>query len=187
MKKSLLSTLVIAASLFGLASCGGKDSSGVPSNSIVQPSNVITNGDYQGELGYDVTYGETAVHYGIKVKVSISNDKISSVTIVDDSKNFTTSWIEGAGEAAKTAWDEKINDFLVSFKDRNAIEVYDAIHGKISFVMSGGSLTITNDLKDDAKYSMSTGATQSETRLLGAIHNAIAEATGKASIALVTE
>lgn len=188
MKKSLLSTLVIAASLVGLASCGGNTTSSIsatPSTSVT-PSTSATDVDtYVGTFSYEMNYG-TIVTYGVSVSVGIKKDgKIAKVAITEESHNFTESWINDAGADAKAKWDEKIDAFLTSFEGRDASTVYNDIHGKVSFVRtSSGGMTITS-IKDDANYTMASGATQSEGRLLAAIHNAIAEGTGKEKMVVV--
>lgn len=118
------------------------------------------DGGLTGEYHYPNAWSETSPDYGIKVKVTLSDDEttIKSVKIVDsDYVEVTDSWED------KDIWNDGIADLLKAYEGK---KVADILAVKVETEDSVPSSVGDEDL-------LITGATQGSGRLLLAVQDAL--------------
>ncbi len=114
----------------------------------------------EGEYHYANSWDETAPDYGIKVKVTVKDNKITKVEIVEsDYVEVTDSWKD------KAIWNDNIDDLLAAYKGKTVDEVK-----KASVTLEDSVPTAVGD--EDL---LITGATQGSGRLLKAVQDALAD------------
>lgn len=118
---------------------------------------------YTGEYGY-VEYG---TKYGVKVEVSVKDDKITGVKILDSDYVAATSedhWDD------KAIWDNGLANLLKSYEGKTVEEVCAL---KVEVKDNGAPLTSDDDVEVDYGNLVITGATMGSGRLLLAVQNAL--------------
>lgn len=146
MKKKFLAVALAAVSVcalsVGLTACGGEEAK-----------------TYEGEYSYE-NYN---TNYGVKVKVTVTGDKIDKVEIVDsDYVQVTESWTD------KQTYLDGEKKLLDSFAGKTVEAVMDYSVTKDD---KGGPTAVTAE-----GLSVITGATQSTGRLILAVQDALADA-----------
>ena len=145
MKKAIIGLAVgavAALGVVGFAACGSSEQT------------------VEGEYHYANSCDETAPDYGIKVKVTVKDNKITKVEIVEsDYVEVTDSWKD------KAIWNDNIDDLLAAYKGKTVDEVK-----KASVTLEDSVPTAVGD--EDL---LITGATQGSGRLLKAVQDALAD------------
>lgn len=145
MKKAIIGLAVgavAALGVVGFAACGSSEQT------------------VEGEYHYANSWDETAPDYGIKVKVTVKDNKITKVEIVkSDYVEVTDSWKD------KAIWNDNIDDLLAAYKGKTVDEVK-----KASVTLEDSVPTAVGD--EDL---LITGATQGSGRLLKAVQDALAD------------
>lgn len=145
MKKAIVGLAVgavAALGVVGFAACGSSEQT------------------VEGEYHYANSWDETAPDYGIKVKVTVKDNKITKVEIVEsDYVEVTDSWKD------KAIWNDNIDDLLAAYKGKTVDEVK-----KASVTLEDSVPTAVGD--EDL---LITGATQGSGRLLKAVQDALAD------------
>ncbi len=145
MKKAIIGLAVgavAALGVVGFAACGSSEQT------------------VEGEYHYANSWDETAPDYGIKVKVTVKDNKITKVEIVEsDYVEVTDSWKD------KAIWNDNIDDLLAAYKGKTVDEVK-----KASVTLEDSVPTAVGD--EDL---LITGATQGSGRLLKAVQDALAD------------
>lgn len=143
MKKAIIGLAVgavAALGVVGFAACGSSEQT------------------VEGEYHYANSWDETAPDYGIKVKVTVKDNKITKVEIVEsDYVEVTDSWKD------KAIWNDNIDDLLAAYKGKTVDEVK-----KASVTLEDSVPTAVGD--EDL---LITGATQGSGRLLKAVQDAL--------------
>lgn len=143
MKKAIIGLAVgavAALGVVGFAACGSSEQT------------------VEGEYHYANAWDETAPDYGIKVKVTVKDNKITKVEIVEsDYVEVTDSWED------KATWNDNIDDLLAAYKGKTVDEVK-----KASVTLEDSVPTAVGD--EDL---LITGATQGSGRLILAVQDAL--------------
>lgn len=148
MKKAVIGLAVgavAALGVVGFAACGGSGKT------------------VEGVYNYDATYGQNTIHYGVKVAVTVKDDKITKVEIVkSDYIQLTPSWLESEAAGA-LAYQSGESDLLKEYEGKTVEEIKNA------------KVTLENNVPTSVgdKDLLITGATQSSGRLLKAVQNAL--------------
>lgn len=186
MKKSILSALVLASSLVGLASCGGgKTSSSAPISTPAPTTSTTPTPAPVGETARGVfSYSQTwdDVHfttYGTAVSVTIADGKITALTrdaayvTENNLVEITPSW--QPGEAFREVYEESLSTYFSKLIGKEAQTVYKDISQGVSITKGETKGAMTFSVSNDSlKVFTSTGATQTEARTNYAIANGIA-------------
>ncbi len=123
------------------------------------PSETVT-----GEYHYANPYSAESPDYGAKVDVTVSNGKITKVTLYSDEDtgwvNLTSTWDN------RQTWLDGVDNYLKSFEGKTVEEVNAA-----TATIQGVNDATSNSVSIDHV----TGATQSSARVLLAIQNALSK------------
>lgn len=140
------------------------------------------NGEAEGEYHYANAWAPTSPDYGVKVKVTVENDIIKSVEIVEsDYVQATPSWVAGGSEGA-TAYtnggEEELLEKYVGLNVNDVLSMEIAVNEDKSPVSNNSDGTVNEDFDADTFKTGDTsllvsGATQSSGRILLAVQNAI--------------
>lgn len=184
MKKSILSALVLASSLVGLASCGGgnKTSSSAPI-STPAPTTSTTPAPVgetaRGVFSYSQTWSEHTTTYGTAVSVTIADGKITALSrdaayITENNLvEITPSWT--GGDDFRDVYEESLSTYFSKLIGKEAQTVYKDISQGVSITKGKTKGEMTFSVSNDSlKVFTSTGATQTEARTNYAIANGIA-------------
>lgn len=166
MKKNLalvlVLALVMAVSVVAFAACGGTT--------------------YDGECSYTVSDWGNHI-YGVKVKVTVNNNIITKVTIVDYDE-WTRTSADANGWTSHDKAEAAYPEFLKRFEGKTVDEIL-----AIKTTMVSGTVTATDtytidvDAADKAAWSIkfeggtapNAGATQSSARIICAVQNALSK------------
>lgn len=141
----------------------------------------VKDGTYTGEYHYANPYNAEAPHYGVKVNVSVKDNKITDV-VIDTSANYvvvTDSW------ANKEVWNNGIEALLDAYNGKTVTEIK-----KQTVAKAENGTPESQQVKDEETEEMVAnpkfvaydsdllinGATQGSSRLLLAVQNAIENA-----------
>lgn len=184
MKKSILSVLVVASSLVGLASCNG-DKPTTSTTPAPTPTTSVNGGSTstgpvaetaRGEFHYN-QYGS---EYGCAVNVSIADGKITSI-VKDDAYiaekgyvELSESWNTDAAIAIKEAYEEETTKYFTSLVGKDAQSVYNTIAQGVSVAEKTVGEKKGIEVIVDPTLVIQAGATQTAARTHFAIANGIA-------------
>ncbi len=168
MKKNLalvlVLALVMAVAVVAFASCGGQT--------------------YEGEYKYENPWNKgNNDYYGVKVKVTVSNNVITKVEITSENKEGYTNLSAGWTEEGKKFWNDNVAAFLQTFEgltveDVNKIVVAKDANGAPD--TSQGVDTISGapsslEIVEKDGHTTHTGATQSSGRVILAVQDALSK------------
>lgn len=156
MKKAIIGLAVgavAALGVVGFAACGSSEQT------------------VEGLYNYDATHGQNTTHYGVKVSVTVKDDVITKVEIVDSEYvQLTPSWLEGEAEGALAYKNGEAN-LLKKYEGK---AVSDILKLEVACDESGAPLKQTDEgFKAYGEDFLIGGATQSSSRLLLAVQNAL--------------
>ena len=159
MKKEFLAVALAAVSVcalsVGLTACGGEEAK-----------------TYEGEYHYANAWDATAPDYGVKVKVTVTGDKIDKVEIVKSDYTQLSAANDKAGwtEENRKNYTDNEQKLLDSFEGKTIDEVK-AYTASIQGVSGATENKVTAE-----GLSVITGATQSTARIILAVQDALADA-----------
>lgn len=117
----------------------------------------------EGEYHYPNAYSATAPDYGVKVKVTVQDNKIFNVAIVEsDYVEVTATWNN------KATWDDNVASLLAAYNGKTVTAVK-----AVTCSINGVDSATENTVSDSALAI--TGATQGSARVLKAVQDALAK------------
>lgn len=143
-------SVAVCLGVFAFAACGGGET-------------------YEGDYHYSQTFGTNTTVYGIKVKVTVADGKITKVEKVNsDYVEVTTSTkIPNKWDDAEIAnWNDNLDSLLAKYKGMSV----ETVKGLTCSIENVDNAT-TNSVSD--KNLIITGATQGSARVLKAVQDAL--------------